>query len=68
MRAAWRRDETVLVHCSAGASGSVSVAAAALAAEEGLTLGEALVRVRGARVEADPHPALVGHARRYLRE
>ncbi|MFB6171168.1 MAG: dual specificity protein phosphatase family protein [Haloarculaceae archaeon] len=67
VRTVRRRDESVLVHCSAGASRSVSVAAAALAGETGTGLGRTLARISAARAAADPHPALVHHARRYLR-
>ena len=66
VRAARRRDETVLAHCSAGTSRSVAVAATAIAADEVVELGEALVRVREARGAADPHPALLSLAQAYL--
>jgi protein-tyrosine phosphatase len=56
------RGETTLVHCSAGASRSVSVAAAALAVHDGVDVREAFARVAAARDEADPHPALVRRA------
>lgn len=64
--AALERGETTLVHCSAGASRSVSVAAAALAVHEGLDVREAFARVGAAREEADPHPALVRRAAAFV--
>jgi protein-tyrosine phosphatase len=66
VRAARRREETVLVHCSAGTSRSVAVVATALAAEEGVDLADALARVAAAREGADPHPALVSLGQAYL--
>ena len=64
--AALERGETTLVHCSAGASRSVSVAATALAVHEGVDLREAFARVGAAREEADPHPALVRRAAAFV--
>jgi protein-tyrosine phosphatase len=55
--------ETVLVHCSAGSSRSVAVAAATLARRDGTDVETALARVRSVHGDADPHPALVDHAR-----
>ena len=59
-------DETVLVHCSAGSSRSVAVAAAALARSDGTDVETALGRLRSGHSDADPHPALVAHARRVV--
>jgi len=59
-------DETVLVHCSAGSSRSVAVAAAALARLNGTDVETALERLRSAHPGADPHPALVENARRVV--
>lgn len=53
-----RRDGAALVHCRAGVSRSSTLLAAALAAEEGLSLDDALALVREARPCALPHPAL----------
>jgi protein-tyrosine phosphatase len=64
--AALERGETTLVHCSAGASRSVSVAAAALAVHDGVDVREAFARVGAARDEADPHPALVRRAAAFV--
>ncbi|WP_251330013.1 dual specificity protein phosphatase family protein [Haloplanus pelagicus] len=59
-------DETVLVHCSAGSSRSVAVAGAVLARREGVDVETALTRLQSVHPEADPHPALVDHARRVV--
>ncbi|WP_338741925.1 dual specificity protein phosphatase [Haloplanus salilacus] len=59
-------DETVLVHCSAGSSRSVAVAVAALARRNGTDVETALDRLQSAHPDADPHPALVDHARRVV--
>lgn len=56
--------ETVLVHCSAGASRSPAVAATALALERGIGLDTAFDQVTDRRSEADPHDALVRQAAR----
>lgn len=56
--------KTVLVHCSAGASRSPSVAATALALAEGVDLETAFDRTLDRRPAADPHPALVRQAAR----
>jgi protein-tyrosine phosphatase len=64
--AALERGERTLVHCSAGASRSVSVAAAALAVREGGDVREAFARVGAAREEADPHSALVRRAAAFV--
>lgn len=55
--------ECVLVHCSAGASRSVAVAAAALACVDGRPVDDALDAVCAARGVAAPHPALADRAR-----
>ncbi|GAB3319141.1 protein phosphatase [Haloplanus rallus] len=59
-------DETVLVHCSAGSSRSVAVAAAALARLNGTDVETALERLRSVHPDAEPHPALVDNARRVV--
>jgi protein-tyrosine phosphatase len=64
--AALERGERTLVHCSAGALRSVSVASAALAAHEGIEVPEAFARVGAARNAADPHPALVRRAAAFV--
>lgn len=50
--------ERVLVHCSAGASRSVAVAATVLALRRDWAVERALSAVAERRAEADPHPAL----------
>jgi hypothetical protein len=57
------RGECVLVHCSAGASRSVAVAAAALTIGRDVPVDETLVTVCAARGVAAPHPALADRAR-----
>jgi hypothetical protein len=61
-REALAAGETVLVHCSAGASRSVAVAATALALERDPGLEAAFERVAANRPAADPHPTLVQRA------
>jgi predicted protein tyrosine phosphatase len=56
------RGETVLVHCSRGASRSPSVAAAAIALHGGVGVEAAFEHVTERRAEVDPHPALVRQA------
>lgn len=59
-----RRDagQRVLVHCSAGASRSPAVAAAAMTRLTDRDLGEAFEQVSARRSEVDPHDALVRRA------
>jgi atypical dual specificity phosphatase len=59
-----RRDagRRVLVHCSAGASRSPAVAAAAMTRLTDRDLGEAFEEVSARRSEADPHDALIRRA------
>ncbi|QHS15983.1 protein-tyrosine phosphatase family protein [Halopenitus persicus] len=57
--------DRVLVHCSAGASRSPSVAAAAAAQLTGIGLEETFNRIIDRRPEVDPHDALVRRAVRY---
>lgn len=59
-------DETVFVHCSAGASRSVSVAAAGLALREGTetTVGDALDEIADRHPQSHPHPAIVDQVER----
>ena len=52
----------LLVHCSAGAPRSPSVAAAALARHEVVEVEAAFDRVASRREAVDPHPALVRRA------
>ena len=54
----YRRDGLLLVHCTAGISRSTTLVAATLAAEEGLSLSDALDAVTDARPFAQPHPHL----------
>ncbi len=60
-------DETVFVHCSAGASRSVTVAAGGLALEEGCSLSTALERVVETHPPSHPHPALAQQAQTAVR-
>ena len=54
--------ETVLVHCSRGASRSPSVAATALAITQDIGIKEAFEQVAEHREACDPHEALVRQA------
>lgn len=56
--------DTVLVHCSAGASRSPSVAATSLALQRELGFEEAFEQVVRRRTDADPHDALVRQSMR----
>ncbi|EMA09925.1 Dual specificity protein phosphatase [Haloarcula vallismortis ATCC 29715] len=60
--------ETVLVHCSKGASRSPSVAAASVAVYEGLSIEEAFERVANGRSAVDPHEVLVRRAVGFVRD
>ena len=60
--AALEADETVLVHCSAGASRSPTVAATALALSQDMKLEDALQQVAENRDAVDPHEALLRQA------
>ena len=53
-----RRDGSLLIHCTAGISRSSTLVATTLAAEERLSLRDALAVVQGARPHAVPNPAL----------
>jgi hypothetical protein len=53
------RGETVLVHCSRGASRSPSVAAAAVALHQSTGIDEAFQQVGESREAVDPHEALL---------
>jgi len=57
-----QQGETILVHCSRGASRSPSVAAVAIALHEGIDIAAAFERVGDRRDGADPHEALVRQA------
>jgi len=65
-RDALTSDERALVHCSAGSSRSVAVAAAALTEATDRDLEAAFGQVVDRRPPADPHPALVRRAAGYL--
>jgi protein-tyrosine phosphatase len=56
----------VLVHCHVGRSRSVTVAAAALGADEGLSWENALSAVRNARGDVNPDNLLVEYLQTYL--
>ena len=51
--------ETVLVHCSKGASRSPSIAAVSLALRDGVGVDDAFSQVEEVRSEVDPHEAVV---------
>lgn len=55
-------DQRVLIHCSAGASRSPAVAAAAMTRLTDRDLGEAFEQVSARRSEIDPHDALIRRA------
>ena len=57
-----KNDQSVLIHCSAGASRSPSVAAAAIAHLTGKDLNEGFNQIINQRSETDPHDALVRQA------
>lgn len=60
-------DDMCLVHCAAGHSRSVSVAATAIADRRDQSFEEALGRVRSSHpTPSRPHPALVKHGKNYL--
>lgn len=59
-----KADDTVLVHCSAGASRSPAVAATALALYDDVGLETAFERVADRRNAADPHEAVIRQAAR----
>ncbi|MEZ3143880.1 protein phosphatase [Halobaculum sp. MBLA0143] len=63
LRARVESGETTLVHCSAGASRSVAVAAGALALVRGVAFDDALATVREQHGPSQPHPAVVENAR-----
>lgn len=54
--------ESVLVHCSRGASRSVCVAATAVAIDQKLQMGKALLEVDKRRDGSDPHHRVVQNA------
>ena len=60
--AALAADESVLVHCSAGASRSPTVAATALALAQNMDLADAVQQVADNRAAVDPHEALLRQA------
>lgn len=60
------RDGATLVHCRAGISRSTTLLAAAIAANEGRGLHEALDAVNRARPFATPNPPLLSDAITYL--
>lgn len=57
---------TVLVNCSVGVSRSATVAATAIAAEEGLSFDGAVAAIEANRPRARPHPKLQLNAYAYL--
>ena len=60
--------QTVLLHCLAGVNRAPTVAAAVLCRRDGLSVGEALARVRAARPAAAPTPEQVASLRAWLRD
>ncbi|EFW90346.1 Dual specificity protein phosphatase [Haladaptatus paucihalophilus DX253] len=65
-RRLFRRDGSLLVHCTAGVSRSSTLIAATLAAEEDREFHDALAIVQDARPHAMPNPALHELAVTYL--
>ena len=65
-RRLYRRDGSLLIHCTAGISRSSTLIATTLAAEEGMDLAAAFAVVRDARPHALAHPALYELAVVYL--
>ncbi len=63
-----RSGERVLIHCSAGASRSVAVAAAAIGIQQGCDIDRAFEMVAEQRTETSPHPALRRRAEAVLAE
>jgi histidinol-phosphate aminotransferase len=59
--------QTVLLHCLAGVNRAPTVAAAVLCQRDGLSVGDALARVRAARPVAAPTPEQVASLRAYVR-
>lgn len=67
-RGLFRRDASLLIHCTIGVSRSSTIVATTLGAEEGRRFDDALSIVREARPSATPHPALHELAVVYLAE
>lgn len=65
-RTLYRRDGSLLVHCTAGISRSSTLIATTLAVEESRRFHDALAIVQRARPSAIPHPALHEAAVVYL--
>jgi hypothetical protein len=65
-RMLYRRDGSLLIHCTAGISRSSTLIATTLAAEEDRQLHDALAIVKQARPTANPNPALHEWAVVYL--
>jgi protein-tyrosine phosphatase len=59
--------QSVLLHCLAGVNRAPTVAAAVLCRRDGLSVGDALARVRAARPTAAPTPEQVASLRAWLR-
>jgi len=65
---ALQTDETILIHCHAGQSRSVSVSVAALARLRDISFEEALEIISDNRPQANPGEHLEKHARTYIEE
>lgn len=63
-----RNDKNVCVHCAAGISRSVTVAATALAVIEESNWVAEFQKIKDERNQANPNPQLRNHARQYLGE
>lgn len=63
-----RFDDTVLLHCHAGQSRSVSVGMAAIMVADGFTFEEAWTRMANRRPEVHPDRTLKQYARRFASE
>ncbi len=62
---AWDEDKSVLVHCHAGQSRSVSASAAALSVDENINLYDAYDRIRSERI-IHPSPELTESANQFV--
>lgn len=56
-------EDSTLLHCNLGSSRSVTVAAAAITADTGVSIDKTIAKVRCGML--NPHPKLSSHARKY---
>jgi len=67
-RKAMEEDESLLIHCSVGASRSVSIAAAIMSLRNHKRVEENISRIKKVRVAANPHPELSSQVNRITAE